>query len=233
MVCMLHADKAKQIMCAPQHTDAGYGQRNKESIHSYVATTRQTTRFIMPYVLQGAQPSMQPKQGVTAHNAARQQSSPSPHAQPPAADGQANAASKITQIKGVSPATHGFKPRRRSSFEQGHQREDADVPLGMFPSTQQSTSQQGSKMTGNTPAPEQQPAHAAADATSLGQTAQHEQQQQLQRLQQQRQAQPLQQQQERSQYDHRQARQLQPQQQQHQRQQQQKVPSMILPDLPL
>lgn len=69
-----------------------------------------------------------------------------PHAKPPAPDTQVRPAAEPTLAQQALPANQVAKAHQDSRFERALHLEEADLPLGMFPSTQQSTSQQGSKL---------------------------------------------------------------------------------------
>ena len=90
--------------------------------------------------LQGAQPTgTGTRQGV-------QKRLVTPRAKPPAPDTQARPAAEPALAQQALPANQVAKAHQDSRFERVLHLEEADMPLGMFPSTQQSTSQQGSKL---------------------------------------------------------------------------------------
>jgi len=86
----------------------------------------------------------------------------------------------------ASPANQAVKTAPRSSFEEAFRLEEADMPLAAFPSTQQSTSQQATKLIGKTaaaaPVNQAAPGSDASAVASAQQAEQrlHPQQQQQQ-----------------------------------------------------
>ncbi len=100
----------------------------------------------MSCVFQKAQAGLKPNQDP-------QQRLLTPQAKPPAPPEAHNKpAAKAVLTRSASPANQAVKAAPRSSFEQAFRREEADMPLTAFPSTQQSTSQQASKLLGKTAA---------------------------------------------------------------------------------
>ena len=99
----------------------------------------------MACVLQKAQAGAKPNQDL--------QRLLTPQAKPPAPPAaHSKPAAKAMHPRPASPANQAVKAALRSSFEQAFCREEADMPLAAFPSTQQSTSQQASKLIGKTAA---------------------------------------------------------------------------------
>ena len=99
-----------------------------------------------------------------------------PQAKPPApAEAHSKPAAKAMHARPASPANQAVKAAPRSSFEPAFRREEADMPLAAFPSTQESTSQQASKLIGKTAAASVDQAAPGLDASAVASGQQAEQ----------------------------------------------------------
>ena len=130
----------------------------------------------MSCVFQNAQAGLKPHQDPQQRLLTPQAKPPAPPAAP------SKPAAKAMHARPVSPASQAVKAAPRSSFERAFHREEADMPLAAFPSTQQSTSQQASKLFEKTAAAPVDQAAPGSDASAVvsGQQAEqrlHSQQQ--------------------------------------------------------
>ncbi len=118
----------------------------------------------MSFVFQKAQAGLKPNQD------------PQPQAKPPAPpEAHSKPVAKAVHARQGSPANQAFKAAPRSSFERAFRREEADLPLAAFPTTQHSTSQQASKLIGKTAAAPVNQAAPGSDATAVASGQQAEQ----------------------------------------------------------